>query len=160
MMGATHAVIGVTVGVIYGIQLGGDIQQVAFIGGIAAIAALLPDIDHPRGTLRQHFGLLGDASLFWLRHRGFTHTVIAWCAVSAVALYFLPVEHAFAVMMGYGSHLLADSITHSGTPLLWPLVQHNYRLPFLHISTGGFWEFVINLICVGAVSYVAFGLGK
>ena len=157
MLGATHAVIGVTAGILYAVQtFPGDAQQVALIGGVAAIAALLPDIDHPRGTLRQHLRLLGDASLFWLKHRGFTHTIMAWCLVSAIALYFLPMQYGMAVIIGYASHLLADSITHSGTPLLWPLVRHHYRLPIFHISTGGFWEGVINLICIGAIFLVTF----
>lgn len=92
---------------------------------------------------------------FWLGHRGLTHTLLALAAVSAVTLYFLPLHTALAFIAGYSSHLLADSLTRSGVPLVWPLLDHRYGLKVL--KTGGLFEGLINLVCLGVIAWMMWG---
>jgi inner membrane protein len=152
MMGATHAIVGMVAGMMIATYAHAAPAQVLFLGGVSALAALLPDIDHPNASLRQRMGVAGHVAFFWLPHRGITHTLIALAMVSAVTLYFLPPQVAFAFISGYASHLLADSLTRSGVPLVWPLL--NYRYGFRMMSTGGLFEQIINLICIGIIGWM------
>lgn len=146
MLGATHAVIGMAAGMGIATYAGMEPTQILFLGGISALSALLPDIDHPAGSLRRQLGAVGHISFFWMKHRGVTHTLISLAMVSAVTLYFLPVKVAFAFIAGYGSHLLADMLTHSGVPLVYPLLK--YRYSFGVMKTGGIFEAIIRMICI------------
>lgn len=149
MMGATHAAIGMAAGMALATYAGATPTQVLFLGGVTALSALLPDVDHPQSILRRQLGFAGKAAFFWLPHRGFTHTLIALALVSAITIYFLPFEIAFAFIIGYASHLLADSLTHSGVPLVWPVLAHKYTLHLM--KTGGLLEWFIHLLCVGVI---------
>lgn len=92
------------------------------------IAAVLPDQDLRLG----------------LKHRGVTHSLLALALMIGTAWY---VDHrlALAVGVGYGSHLLLDSLTIWGIPALWP-VQNRFRLAKLR--TGGRFD---HLLCLAAL---------
>ncbi len=145
MMGKTHLVIGAAAGLGVGVAMGADWRDMLILTGVAALAALLPDIDHPNGSIRQKMGFLGHIGLFWLSHRGITHTLLALAVVELSAFYFLPYALALAVALGYLSHLVADMVTRNGLPILWPLYRrHLHLLPRpLRISTGGIIETMI-----------------
>lgn len=53
-------------------------------------------------------------------HRGLTHSLLMTIYVWLVAHMAAP-ELATAITVGYASHLIADMLTVSGIPLLWPL---------------------------------------
>jgi membrane-bound metal-dependent hydrolase YbcI (DUF457 family) len=66
-------------------------------------------------------------------HRGPTHWLLTWfglslLAVGAVIALHWPMPFAFAFSVGYLSHLLADTLTHSGVPLLGPMSKHRVHL--------------------------------
>jgi len=66
-------------------------------------------------------------------HRGPTHWLLTWfvlspLAMSAVIALHWPMPFAFAFSVGYLSHLLVDTLTHSGVPLLGPLSKHRVHL--------------------------------
>ncbi|EPY02035.1 metal-dependent hydrolase [Magnetospirillum fulvum] len=68
----------------------------------------------------------------WLqRERGWFHGVDAAGLVFAAA---------------YGSHLLLDSLTRQGIPLLWPWVDR--RVGFRLITTGGAPETIVTVLCL------------
>lgn len=154
MMGHTHVAIGLGVGVGIGIATGSRIPDLPVLAGVAALAALLPDIDHPSGAVRQKLGILGHIGLFWLSHRGITHTLLALLAVSAAALHFLPYGLALAAIGGYGSHLVADMVTRAGLPVLWPLYRESIHLlpRGLSIITGGKTETLIFFAILALIS--------
>jgi inner membrane protein len=58
-------------------------------------------------------------------HRGATHSLLALAGIVALGeLPFLPWAWAHLGLLvgwGYAFHLLADGLTKSGVPLLWPL---------------------------------------
>lgn len=153
-MGSTHAVMGAFTTLAVAAFSGFQPVEAMALAGIGALAALVPDIDHPGSTVRQRMGLAG-AVLFWLPHRGITHTLWAALAVTLAAFHFLPGPLAGALMAGYCSHLLGDMLTVRGLPLLWPLSSHRfYLLPRpLRLVAGGFVETVIiyHLIFVSLI---------
>lgn len=148
--------LGLASGMVLATYAGMEPTQVLFLGGISALSALLPDIDHPAGKLRRQLGASGHIAFFWMKHRGISHTLIALAMVSAVTLYFLPIKVAFAFIVGYASHLLADMLTHSGVPLLSPLLDHRYSVGVM--KTGGIFESVIRMICILVIARMILGL--
>lgn len=156
MMGKTHLMIGIASGLGASVLLHYGIEQAALITVASAMGSLLPDIDHPRGMIRQRLGLLGYP-LNILPHRGPTHTLLAVVLVSLLYLYFHHIA-ALGLLVGYASHLVADMITVEGIPLLFPL-SRGY-ISVLPIRTGGLVERVLALgVTVGA-GYLVYLLVK
>lgn len=121
---------------------------------VGALAALVPDIDHPNSLIRQRTGVLGWLAGGWFGHRGFTHTLVALALVALLAGLLLPLPLAAAVVAGYGSHLLLDALTRSGVPLAWPLTGAAIRLlprP-LQVRTGSWGESVFLLLLLALLA--------
>lgn len=152
MRGITHATIGAAIGVTlaYNAQL--DHADAIVLTGVAALGALLPDIDHPRAGLRDRLGWLGDLVFGWLKHRGPTHSLLAVALVAWVTFQIAP-PHAPALALGYLSHLLADSITKAGIAFLWPVYRQQVGLlpRALRIRTGSWAELVVEVVAAGVV---------
>lgn len=115
----THAVVGYTL-----VSL---LDSAPPLAGL--VGAILPDIDL----------LFAPAGSFPLVHRGLTHTPLCGAAVtgaiwlgaySRVSKYSLKIPSGQAVptaiVVGYGSHLVLDSLTVSGVPWLYPLSVVQY----------------------------------
>jgi inner membrane protein len=155
MMGHTHLTLGVVFGLGVGIATHSTILESAGLAVIAGLSSILPDIDHPKGQIRQKIGLAGDLSLFWLSHRGLTHTLLANLAIFVLSYLLLPELAQWAVVGGYTSHLIADALTRHGIPLFWPLSNRSIHLlprP-LRISTGGVIENMLWLVLLVGFGY-------
>lgn len=100
---------------------------------VVLITFALPDIDHKNSILgsRLHlswiFNILGG-------HRGFTHSLICYLLVSFISFkiseYVYTPQVLYGTLIGYGSHLLADTTTPKGIKLLWPL-PIDVRIPII-----------------------------
>lgn len=145
MRGRSHLVFGATAGA--GIAHVADLDQPASVGcaALAAVAALLPDLDHPRSLLGRH---LPRGSHELVEHRGATHSLAwallaGWLTMRAAEQLGIPRARLVGAIVaaGVGSHLLADAITEQGIPWLWPLSGRRLALPrLLAIKTGGLIE--------------------
>lgn len=124
---------------------------------VGALAALLPDVDHPHGTVRQRLGCLGDLMFFWLPHRGLTHTMVVAMLFAGLTIQLLPAPLGMAAAIGYGSHLLLDAMTPAGVPLLWPGFHVMCRAP-VRIRTGGWLEGIFAAVCGCGLLWVLSGL--
>lgn len=156
-MGHTHILAGLAVGLAVAASTHARPLDSLILAGAAGAAALLPDIDHPRSEIRRKLGIFGRIGLFWLSHRGITHTWAVWALLSAPALLFLPVHLGLAFSAGYASHLIADMMTVSGLPVFWPVSGEKfYVLPFpLRFRTGRWAE---SLLDVALVVVLAWGV--
>lgn len=88
----------------------------------AIIGSLLPDVDSPRSYIGR---VMPFASIPIERrwgHRTITHSLLCMFALSVVTLPLLAYQTACyaAILLGYMSHLIADSATKSGVPLFYP----------------------------------------
>lgn len=102
----THAIVGYT--------LGDRLFERPWAGTAGALVA---DVD-----------LVFPASVGWpVVHRGITHTLLV-AAVATVAVLSYRRTAGGAVGVGYASHLLVDSTTPKGVPVLYPLVEHHVYL--------------------------------
>lgn len=113
----------------------------------AALGSLLPDIDHPKSWLGRRIRPVSLLISKIFGHRGITHSLLAVIGCLLCLRFIGKANFATAVMVGYLSHLLCDSLTKRGVPLLWP-----WRRPFgfRFMQTGGFGESLVGfLMAVG-----------
>ncbi|EFK96263.1 membrane protein containing DUF457, transmembrane [sediment metagenome] len=140
------------------------------IGNI--IGALIPDMDQAGNRI---WDLLPAGNFLgkifrriFYKHRTITHSLLGAFLVYMFLQWLLPqiFNPAFvdsnlvlwSIMIGYASHLLADSFTKEGLPLFFP-IDLNIGIPpieFLRITTGKWVEtfIVLPLVCVYLVAVV------
>jgi len=125
------------------------------------VGALTPDMDQPAANLGNR--LLGTHIVgkifnqFSGGHRHFTHSILGVFVIGyglrllsdrllapGLAVDAQLVWEAF--MIGYISHIVADTMTDRGVPLLWPLPWH-FQIPpgpnIVRVTTGGLVEKII-----------------
>lgn len=130
MLGRTHFISGVAVGVYLGTVTGHPLLGAA-LGGIGG---LMPDIDHPGSLLGRALPFVSIPISIFFPHRTITHTV--WFAVATALLPLLVIvlcsnsglvirfDYYWAgayLMAGSLSHLALDAPTNSGVAPFWPI---------------------------------------
>ena len=140
MNGTTHIALGLAAYV----ALGHD-PLAAPLGYTLAVAAgaLLPDLDHRYGAqplkkpLPRPLAWLMQIPAHLFTHRGPLHSLLVLPLLLAVGQYFayIPAPYGYLLALGCVAHIVADALTFSGVPLLWPLVKRRGGLPLFR--TGG-----------------------
>jgi len=144
----------------------------ALVGNI--VGSLIPDMDQASNRLwdllpmGEHLGKIFRK--IFLSHRTLSHSLLGLFLIANVLYFLLPkflnpnyvnAQTVFAAMMiGYISHLFADSLTKEGLPLLFPL-KINIGIPpmkFLRITTGSWVENF--LVLPGTAAYIFWFIGK
>lgn len=131
-------------------------------GAAAILGALMPDLDAEDSAILRDIGIWGGLvkigmHLFGVKHRGVLHSGAAILIVTVLAGMvgdwwgYRDVGLAFA--LGYFSHVaIADAMTISGVPILWPHKFRLHLLPrFMRIRTGGQVERLVVLVVMVAV---------
>ncbi len=119
MMAGSHMVVGAALWAVTA-KLGGGNPAEPQALGAAVLGSLLPDIDHPQSWAGRKMRAVSVPLSLLVGHRGITHSAVAVVAGLALLLVMGMGWMAAPVVVGYLSHLLADSLTPSGVPLLWP----------------------------------------
>lgn len=145
MTGKTHQIIGISSGMAVMIYSAAPSYNPATFAAVlvcSSLAALLPDIDQPASDIWDNlpFGhkVSPIAAKFTFGHRNITHSLLG-CAIFGGALYYLvSISPAYwginksllllAMGISYSLHLLADSFTVEGIPLLFP-IHRKFGLP-------------------------------
>jgi inner membrane protein len=151
MRGFTHAAVGAAIGA-------AAVPACPAAGAaVGALAALLPDVDHPGSTIGRRLRPLAVLLEEIWGHRSLTHTL--WFALPAglalglLALWLgLPAGCLLAGAAGGLSHLALDALTRSGVE---PFAPWGPRLrgPIL---TGGALDVLVGIL-LAAVALVAAG---
>lgn len=116
MMFITHLSFSLFLGLIMIYYIPMPVNQTVFLI-IILLAGLLPDID----SAHSFFGSKVKALSLAFRHRGVIHSILTMIIFSIVLLIITPsFYYLLAFIAGYLSHLLLDSLTPKGIPLLWP----------------------------------------
>ena len=104
-------------------------QKILFVV-VALAATFIADIDSQYSTLGRYkpFRFLQ----FFLKHRGFFHSLIFLFLVTMFFVLFLPVV-ALGFFVGYAAHLLADAFTIRGIRAFYP----SKKTSSWKIKTGG-----------------------
>lgn len=110
------------------------------------MAALLPDLDNPGSKLGRAVPVIPRLVEIIAGRRGALHSLLGAGMVCLLAAFVLRFWYAHTLVYGYLvpliaagylSHLIADSLTPSGVPWLWPW-KTRFRLPL--VQTGGLLE--------------------
>lgn len=112
---------------------------------LAPLIALVPDIDKHESKVGKKVGLFSRIIEFLFGHRGIFHTVYPAVILFLIFYYFNYNLIAFAILIGYLSHLLIDGLTVSGVNLLKPLLNLNISG---FIKTGGIVEHLIFVLLI------------
>ncbi|KYH30653.1 inner membrane protein YdjM [Moorella mulderi DSM 14980] len=146
MTGKTHAAAGAFAGALAGRLIGDPLTGMA----IGAVAALLPDVDHPGSYVGRRLRPVSVLLEMAAGHRTVTHTVwfcavvgILAALVSTLARPYTAVLHlpwwptwpaaGLDAFLGALSHLALDALTRSGVEPLAPLLPLRLRGP---LETG------------------------
>ena len=177
MTGKTHQAIGITTAITYFVVSSTPSYNpatfAAVIGG-SSIAALLPDIDQPAGELWDKIPIVGHsagkiASKISFGHRNITHSLIGFALIifgvykliSTFPLYWGIDHHKLfvAVALSYAMHLLADSFTLEGIPILFPY-QRMFGIPpkpfdGIRIQGGKWFENIVIFPLANIILFLA-----
>lgn len=136
MLGKTHCLIGIAVGITIAHAYGmGQIEMLAS-GALGGVVALLPDIDHPNSKISHKLGLFAYPFRI-IPHRTFTHALLIPLVFGGI--YINNPSWAWVVVaMAWLSHIGADMLTPRGVPILYPLVRKPFALAL--VRTGGMIE--------------------
>lgn len=136
----THALTGINaLWLLTAIPYGITANNIALLSALAAVGGLLPDLDAAESKLKhlrvggvKPFALLSPSLHRALGHRGLLHSLAGFSLVVSIALSLAPWwgwQPSLALGLGYASHLLTDSATRMGIPLLYPHPQRFHLLP-------------------------------
>lgn len=130
-------------------------RRKAAVAGVFGVAGFAPDLDGLIDPLSARF----DA-LYWLQHRGVSHTllgapVFALATLGALVLLarVWPRRASLfawrpalvpAAVIGSWTHLVLDGITYSGVPLLWPFAFGRVGFPLFHWLV--WWLFPVGVV--------------
>ncbi|PIN73513.1 hypothetical protein COV20_04795 [Candidatus Woesearchaeota archaeon CG10_big_fil_rev_8_21_14_0_10_45_16] len=138
MLFYTHLLLGVAMYLSLGVS-GVDMLLIVLLG------AILPDIDEGNSKINRWSGFIGKIATSLDRHRGFFHSIWFFAILFLLCLKFWQVKYGWALLMGYGAHLIGDGITPMGVQPLRPLSRFTLRGPF---RVGGPAENVIMVVLV------------
>jgi len=142
----THLIIGATAGILIASYTGQSILLYAIIGGVAGV---LPDID-----------IYADKAHIAAHRGAWSHSLLA--SVIAAILTFIPLYYlrfptysclwtSFTVFSAFFLHAIADTMTYSGTYLLYPLSKRRYRgfVRYDNIFINGF----LIIVCIVLLAF-------
>lgn len=145
MMGPTHAATGAAAWVVLGPLAGVAPVAVAVTIPIAALAALCPDIDHPRATISRVLPFIGWPIQKITQHRVQTHSVLIGLLMVGMLYPVAGRATTAAVAVGWLiGHIGADCLTVEGCAIIWPISRRKTQIGFM--VTGGLGERIYTLL--------------
>lgn len=113
-----------------------------FFGTI--FACLIPDVDHPQSWLGRKIKFISIPISRFFGHRSITHSIFAiflciYLLNNSYLIMFCPYDMLQAFIIGYISHIIADCLTPSGVPLLWPCLLR-LRIPIIRTHKKNLYE--------------------
>lgn len=128
VLGITHALFGIFIGVASGASLAQGI--------FAVLGSVFPDID----TKRSYLGRFFKPMNIFMGHRGITHSLLAMVVLS-ILIAIAPIEgaqkYAYFFLLGYASHLVLDVITKEGITPFFPYKKFRIKSK---VKVGGLLE--------------------
>ncbi len=143
MLGRTHLAIGLLTASVIEPYMFVMNKSIYYL--LVGIGSILPDIDHKGSTINRILPLTHYAAN-WITHRGIFHTIfmpiLFWLILWNLTLHF----YGWWLLIGYLTHLVADSFTKLGVNWLYPLSKQKL-CGFM--ETGTWIETVLFLsICI------------
>lgn len=113
----------------------------------AGIAATIPFVTW-NNIIIVPIAVIGSFAADWdyymgIKHRTATHSFLA-LIISSVVLAFFNIQLGLLWGLNYFTHLLLDSLTVTGVPLLYPMIKKSYGLRIF--KTRGAEDFFLMLM--------------
>ena len=174
----THVVSSLVVGIAtakylgnyIGLHIHSDLEFSIYLFAVA-FGAVFPDIDEPNSYIGRKFGIFSQLFSTFFKHRGITHTAIVILFYLGVLSLFVLAHYSnplykiagIGFIIGNIGHILGDSSTKSGVPLLYPLYNKNFGIlpKQFRYTTGGVIEYLFVLPAFSLIlAYQLFGILK
>lgn len=150
MMFRTHLAFGFLIGLLSLKIL--DVSHPIIFLVLVTLFSSLPDIDHPKSKIGRKFFFISWPISIIFKHRGFFHSLFPPLILFFVFYYFNLIFLAFAIAIGYISHLLGDALTKEGINFLHPLSTFRIQGP---LRTGAMIETILfALIVVADIAFI------
>ncbi len=125
-----------------------DVAHSPLFIALVLFSSLLPDIDQKDARIHRYLPFTR-----WVQsvfdHRGIFHSLAIPALLFSILYLSGYVEIGVAVLLGYCSHLVIDSLTPHGVFPLYPLTAFHVKG---FVKVGGVWEMVIFwLMMVGLI---------
>jgi membrane-bound metal-dependent hydrolase YbcI (DUF457 family) len=117
---------------------------------LVLLGAMIPDIDNMHSTINRKLYFTRLFTYFF-GHRGFCHTLWFGLVLFIIISYLMP-KYAGAVLLGFASHLVADSLTKYGVNYLHPIATFRIN-GFIETGKGG-----EKLVLIGIILMIGFKL--
>ena len=137
MLFHTHLMFGIVSFILFSPLFSGG-NEVLFLV-LVLFGSILPDIDDGHSKIKKASGVLGSVVSFLFKHRGILHSLVI-VVVLFVVIGLWNSYYAWALCIGYLSHLLSDGLTPMGVQCLYPFSSFKLRGP---IKVGGIGEWVV-----------------
>ena len=137
MLFHTHLMFGVVTFILLSPVFSGG-NEILFLVFVL-LGSVLPDIDDGNSKIKKASGVLGSLISFMFKHRGIFHSLV-FVVILFIVMSFWNTYYAWALTIGYLSHLLSDSLTPMGIQFLYPFSSWKLRGP---IKVGGIGEWVV-----------------
>lgn len=124
----------------------------------SVVGSLVPDIDHTQSFLGNRMKIVSKPMNSLLGHRGIFHSPFLHFLILLIlyALGYMSLTYGSFVLCKYlllglgagiASHLLLDSLTKSGIPMLYPISKK--RISLMKLTTGSKSETIVQgLLCL------------
>ena len=130
---------------------------------ITAAGSLLPDIDTPTSSIGRPFFPLSRWINQKIGHRTVTHSFVGMAILAVLALgaaWILSqwtgkgpalMHYGWLLILGYGSHILVDTLNKTGVELFWPcnlrcVFFYNEHYRIASAGSGDYWFMTVCLI--------------
>lgn len=109
-----------------------------------SFASIIPDIDLLHSTISKKTRTATYAISYFFKHRGMIHSIFVPIIIFII-VYTLNKEIASAILLGYSSHIILDSLNKTGTRPFLPVTKYKIK-GFL--KTGGVIDFLLLIILI------------
>jgi inner membrane protein len=143
MLFHTHILFGIVFFLLLKDYFSGGNEVIFFF--IVLFGSILPDIDDGKSKIKKASGIIGSVISFVFKHRGIFHSIFMALTLFFLTHFFWKSYYAWAILIGYSSHLFADILTPMGIRIFYPLSNFKIKGP---IRVGSVWEFIILLVLI------------
>ena len=138
MLFHTHLMIGLVFFLLFKDYFTGG-NEIVFLA-LLLLASVFPDIDDGKSKMKKASGIIGSVISYLFKHRGIFHSLFMGLLLFVLFIIFWNSYYAFAILIGYCSHLFGDLITPMGIKIFYPLSDFKIKG---RIKVGGTGEWVV-----------------
>jgi inner membrane protein len=141
MLFHTHLLLGICFFFLFNNYLGNN--YIIFL--LVLLGAILPDIDEDNSKINKGAGVVGSVVGFLVKHRGIFHSVLFALFLFFIIDFVWGFNYGLALLVGYMSHLVGDSLTPMGIQVFYPFSKFKIRGP-IRVGSTGEWIILFGLI--------------